>query len=140
MRNFEESFAHSDFGYYWSLSLENQFYLLLPIMLLMVPRRWRVRGLVGLCVLNAVWRPGGETWWLFRYDGLIYGLLLFELERAGYSDILAQCLPASLRGRIAVMAAALVALVGRGRPLGGVFHLAMYLDDRLLATQAWPPP
>lgn len=32
-------------------------------------------------------------------------------------------------------AAALVALSGRGRPLGGVFHLAMYLDDRLLANQ-----
>ena len=111
VRNFEESFALSDFGYYWSLSLENQFYLLLPILLLIVPRAWRVPGLVGLCVLNAVWRPGGETWWLFRYDGLVYGLLLFEMERAGYSDILAECLPTSLRGRVCLMVAAMVALV-----------------------------
>jgi len=36
----------------------------------------------------------------------------------------------------AAEAAALVELAGRGAPLGGVFHLAMYLDDRLLANQA----
>ena len=37
-------------------------------------------------------------------------------------------------------AAALVELSGRGRPLGGVFHLAMYLDDRLLANQVQTCP
>jgi NAD(P)-dependent dehydrogenase (short-subunit alcohol dehydrogenase family) len=36
----------------------------------------------------------------------------------------------------AAEAAALVGLAGRDAPLGGVFHLAMYLDDRLLANQA----
>ena len=41
VRNFEESYAPSEFGYYWSLSLENQFYILLPFVLLVVPRRWR---------------------------------------------------------------------------------------------------
>lgn len=111
VRNFEESFAESTFGYYWSLSLENQFYLLLPIALLIVPRAWRLRGLVALCFLNPIWRPGGDTWWLFRYDGLIYGLLLFELERAGYSDILSHCLPDSRWGRLGLMAAATAAMV-----------------------------
>ncbi len=33
-------------------------------------------------------------------------------------------------------AAALLALAGRAAPVAAVFHLAMYLDDRLLASQA----
>ena len=111
VRNFEESFAESNFGYYWSLSLENQFYFLLPIALLIVPRPWRVRGLVALCGLNLVWRPGGETWWLFRYDGLVDGLLLFELERAGYGELFGRCLPTSRVGRLALMLACTATLL-----------------------------
>ena len=57
-------------------------------------------------MLNAIWRPGGETWWLFRYDGLVYGLLLFELERAGYSAVFGRCLPQGRIGRLALMAGA----------------------------------
>ncbi len=111
VRNFEESWAHSNFGYYWSLSVENQFYLALPVLLLIVPRRWRVPGMVALCAVNAAWRPGGEGWWLFRYDGLVYGLLLFELERSGHAATLARCLPASAAGRVGLMLAAGAVLV-----------------------------
>ena len=111
VRNFEESFAPSQFGYYWSLSVENQFYFLLPIALLIVPRPWRVRGLVALCALNAVWRPGGEMWWLFRYDGLVYGLLLFELERNGYAAVLGRCLPSGRGGRVGLLVAAVAVML-----------------------------
>jgi peptidoglycan/LPS O-acetylase OafA/YrhL len=103
VRNFEESQAPSFFGYYWSLSVENQFYLALPLLLLVVKRSWRIPGMLALCALNAVWRPGGDLWWLFRYDGLIYGLLLFELERAGHAATLARSLPASGVGRTGFM-------------------------------------
>ena len=111
VRNFEESYAQTHFGYVWSLSVENQFYVLLPIVLVVVRRRWRVPGMVALCALNAVWRPGGETWWLFRYDGLLYGLLLFELERAGHAETLARCLPHSRGGRVALVACAGAAML-----------------------------
>lgn len=111
VRNFEESQNPTFFGYYWSLSVENQFYIALPIALLLVPRRWRVRGLIGLCLLNAVWRPGGELWWLFRYDGLVYGLLLFELERSGAGAILALCLPRELLGRSILLVSVWTVLV-----------------------------
>ncbi len=111
VRNFEESWAHSNFGYYWSLSVENQFYLALPVLLLVVKRRWRVPGLVALCVLNAAWRPGGEGWWLFRYDGLVYGLLLFEMERAGHAATLARCLPMGAAGRAGLVVGAGTVLV-----------------------------
>ena len=111
VRNFEESFAQTRFGYVWSLSVENQFYLALPLFLVIVRRRWRIPGMVALCALNAVWRPGGEAWWLFRYDGLIYGLLLFELERAGYAEIAGRCLPQSRGGRVAFAATAGIAML-----------------------------
>lgn len=111
LRNFEESVHRSFFGYYWSLSVENQFYVVLPLVLLVVSRRWRVRGLIALCALNAVWRPGGDVWWLFRYDGLVYGLLLFEFERSGLGAIMALCLPRKLPGRVVMMVGAWTVLL-----------------------------
>ncbi|MGI4747696.1 MAG: acyltransferase family protein [Janthinobacterium lividum] len=111
LRNFEESYHRSFFGYYWSLSVENQFYVVLPLMLLVVARRWRIRGLVALCALNAVWRPGGDVWWLFRYDGLVYGLLLFEFERSGLGAIMALCLPRKLPGCVVMMVGAWTVLL-----------------------------
>lgn len=103
MRNFEEARFPSFFGYFWSLSVEDQFYLALPVLLFVTPRRVRVPGLVLLCALNAVWRPGGGNWWMFRYDGLIYGVLLFELERSGQAARFARALPTTLAGRVGLM-------------------------------------
>ena len=34
----------------------------------------------------------------------------------------------------------LVALTAQAVPLGGIFHLAMYLDDNLVANQVRQPP
>ncbi len=124
VRNFEESHAPSFFGFYWSLSVENQFYLLLPVLLLVVPRRWRLPGLLALCALNAVWRPGGAVWWLFRYDGLVYGLLLFELERSGLGTILANCLPRTSAGRGALLLGCGAVMLGTPLALAGFPALA----------------
>lgn len=124
LRNFEESVHRSFFGYYWSLSVENQFYVLLPLALLAVRRRWRIRMLLALCALNAVWRPGGDVWWLFRYDGLLYGLLLFEFERSGLGAIMALCLPRRLPGRVVMMVGAWTVLLTIPLILTGFLPLA----------------
>ncbi|MBF0203384.1 MAG: acyltransferase [Desulfamplus sp.] len=78
-RNFLESLHATHLGYYWSLSLENQFYLLLPIAWFFLLRKWfwKVAGL--LCVLCIFWRPGGSAWWFFRFDGLLMGMIIYKL-------------------------------------------------------------
>ncbi len=53
-----------------------------------------------------------------------------KLERAG-----ARVTVSTLDVVDAGEAAQLMALAGQGAPVAAVFHLAMYLDDRLLASQ-----
>ena len=103
VRNLVEFQSQSYFGYYWSLSIENQFYLALPLFLLAARRAWRLPVICALCALNMVWRPGGELWWLLRYDGLLYGLLLFYVQRSGITEVIAPCLPRSKAGQAGFM-------------------------------------
>lgn len=50
--------GHDDWytHHFWSLSVEEHFYLLLPGLLVFVPRRWRVAALMALAVSVEVWR------------------------------------------------------------------------------------
>ncbi|MDH4581364.1 acyltransferase [Pseudomonas sp. BN415] len=64
--------------HYWSLSLEEQFYILVPLVLFLRPRR---SLLVALMVLFAVYqstaiRPWGSLLWFVRSDALLYGVLI----------------------------------------------------------------
>ena len=63
---------------YWSLSLEEQFYFILPIALFFVPNR---KILVGLLLFIAVGqlfipREFGNPLWFIRSEGLIYGVVI----------------------------------------------------------------
>lgn len=76
LSNFAEVSSTSILNHYWSLALEWQFYILLPL-LLVSPPRWRVPLVAGLWIAWAIVRPGGAAWWLFRIDGLCAGVLLY---------------------------------------------------------------
>ncbi|MDH0895689.1 MULTISPECIES: acyltransferase [unclassified Pseudomonas] len=68
-------------SHYWSLSLEEQFYLLLPIVLLLLPRRLLVPAVLLLIVTLAPWdRPLFSAGWFFRVDGLLWGVVLGMLS------------------------------------------------------------
>ncbi|MBD9413386.1 acyltransferase [Pseudomonas sp. PDM16] len=74
---FLETFGRGEYGasfVYWTLSLEEQFYLLLPLAVLLL-RRW----LVPVLLLIVAWQLVTErslTMMLFRCDGLLLGVLL----------------------------------------------------------------
>src|SRR5690554_6164354 len=74
---FLETFMRSEYGAsfgYWSLSLEEQFYLLLPIVVLM-SRRWLVPVLLLIVIYQLV-QERSLAMMLFRCDGMLLGVLL----------------------------------------------------------------
>jgi len=68
---------------YWSLSLEEQFYLLFPFFLLAVPVAWRWRVLlVGI----AIQFPLARTYWIdlswfVRIDAMLWGVLIYLFSK-----------------------------------------------------------
>lgn len=64
-------------GHYWSLSLEEQFYIVYPLLFFMVNRKFLIAALCIAVVAQIFWlRPIGSYGWYFRTDALAYGVLL----------------------------------------------------------------
>ncbi|QWT21289.1 acyltransferase [Bacillus sp. NP157] len=88
-------------GAYWSLSLENQFYFLLPIAAAILTRRWLpllfLAGfLVQVGMPRNITQPETLQAWVFRTDAICLGVLLaFWTERASYQTLM----PTFLRSR-----------------------------------------
>jgi len=63
-------------SHYWSLSLEEQFYLMIPLIFLL-PFTAMKPILLGLCVLQILLhRPVGGSLWFVRSDALLLGVLM----------------------------------------------------------------
>jgi peptidoglycan/LPS O-acetylase OafA/YrhL len=76
-------------GVYWSLSLEEQFYWIFPLLLLTVRRKallWMLAALAAVQIVlpraNA-FSPDPSLLWLIRTDAICLGILLALLERPG---------------------------------------------------------
>ena len=77
--NITESMSPSVFGYFWSLSLEWQFYCFLPFLMnRTLPKRLII--IFTLLTLNLFYRFGGENWWMFRSDGILIGILIWNFQ------------------------------------------------------------
>jgi peptidoglycan/LPS O-acetylase OafA/YrhL len=69
---------------YWSLSLEEQFYLAFPILLFLLSRASLKRTLLVLAVVQIFWpRPYESLVWSLRTDAISLGVLLAVLQAEG---------------------------------------------------------
>lgn len=81
LANFYEARVQTVFGYFWSLSVEMQFYFLLPAFLLLFKTAAsRILALILLYILLSFWSPGGGDWWVFRFLGIPLGIVIFLLS------------------------------------------------------------
>ena len=64
--------------HYWSLSLEEQFYLLLPATLYFVKdKRFLIAPILAFALYQTLTiRPWGTIWWFTRSDALLYGVTI----------------------------------------------------------------
>lgn len=64
--------------HYWSLSLEEQFYLLLPIAIYFVKdKRYLIIPIMAFALYQtATIRPWGTIWWFTRSDAILYGVII----------------------------------------------------------------
>jgi len=83
LSNFNELAENTPFGYYWSLALEMQFYLLLPVFLACCRgTRLRLGVLLAIVVLSPL--VSFDGWWMFRVSGLALGVALhIAISRMG---------------------------------------------------------
>ncbi|MCD8533741.1 MAG: acyltransferase [Verrucomicrobia bacterium] len=71
-------------GHYWSLSIEEQFYLLWPVLAFSLPKPFRIPVTLALCLIAPIWRHiaqtsiGVENWMRtdLRYDSLLWGAFM----------------------------------------------------------------
>jgi peptidoglycan/LPS O-acetylase OafA/YrhL len=72
-------------GHYWSLSLEEQFYLVFPFLFFFLSRRALVGLLVVAILAQFFWqRPFFTYAWYFKTDALCWGIGLALLARTGF--------------------------------------------------------
>jgi len=67
-------------GYYWSLAIEWQFYVALPMVLIFFQKNWlRVAVIFAAMTTSIALTPGGPSWWMFRFDGIVYGVIAYVM-------------------------------------------------------------
>lgn len=107
-------FAHS-----WSLAVEEQFYLLWPLIFLYLrPRRWVLVLVCAAGVVAAIWARGHGAYFhllITRIDGLLLGMLL-AFAATGDRPLLHRCPPRTF-AYLAILAVALLLpyLLSHGR-------------------------
>jgi peptidoglycan/LPS O-acetylase OafA/YrhL len=108
-------------GHFWSLCLEEQFYFLWPLVVLIIPSQWLLRSLVfaELAVIT------GRSWWTFNH-GMSYALSLATIARMDGLLFGAAC-------AVAVRQLCFSQRIIKILPWISAFCLGLYLGGRRLA-------
>lgn len=77
LANVYNSIHETDFGYFWSIALEVQFYLFFPLLLLLRQYFWW--AVVGILLWLSFASPFSPEW-LYRANALFAGLLVWKLS------------------------------------------------------------
>lgn len=88
--NVRQQACGSLYPHYWSLSLEAQFYALLPFGLVLLRRSWLSAGLLLLILLQfPLNRPANSTQigWFIRTDAIAWGVLLSRLCETRFATL-----------------------------------------------------
>ena len=69
--------AYLFYGHYWSLSLEQQFYIVFPMVFSLFSKRFLRVLMIAVIALSLFWsRPYWSYGWFLRIDGFCWGILL----------------------------------------------------------------
>jgi len=80
LTNFQQYYSPTMLGYYWSLAVEWQFYVVFPLLLILLRNdSHRIVFLLFVLSLSIYFVPGGSGWWMFRFDGIVFGILAYYL-------------------------------------------------------------
>ncbi len=85
--NFFNATHPTVFGYFWSLGVEMQFYLFLPILVVFSKNRRWIPCLLLLLIFTAAY-GNSNIWWMFRANALFVGLLLWFATQTPSFDTL----------------------------------------------------
>lgn len=78
---------------YWSLALEEQFYFLFPLFLLVTSGAWRWRILLGLIFIqffinrDPFGTPFSAMAWSFRLDPIMWGVLIYLFSKSSHFSL-----------------------------------------------------
>ncbi|CAN1599922.1 acyltransferase family protein [Pseudomonas mediterranea] len=98
--------AASPIRIYWSLSLEEQFYFIFPVLLFFLGNK-KIAILAALLAISQIFlhRPWPSPLWLFRTDAICIGILIACIHVKGYANLLAPIfLQATIARRVCTIA------------------------------------